>query len=351
MISSTDMLPTPHSRKPIVSLVTVGLIAAMAVSVAAPGFFRIPAGVPGCDTPIRYGVGEVDDRFPLDRKGVLAAALEAESVWERGLGKDVFLYDPQSPFRITAIFDERQKMTTEARMLEETVASYEAESAKIEKERTDLLARYERDKKRFEADADKYEKDLAEYNAEVAKWNEAGGAPKTEYEELEDTKKELGEEGRRLTEASEELQALAGRVNTLARTMNTKAGAVNENIAKFQERYGDPHPFVQGLYVPPLSSVEIFQFEGKDDLRLVIAHEFGHALGVEEHVGNDHSLMYYLMGGQDITAPSLTEEDVAAYEAVCPDESPSKREAIARYLILTAREDMDPMNFLGLLLR
>ncbi len=330
---------------------TAGLIAAMAVSVAAPALFRLPAGIPGCDMPIRYGVGEIDQRFPLDRKGVLAASLEAESVWERGLGKDVFLYDPQSPFRITAIFDERQKMTTEARMLEETVASYEAESAEIEKKRADLLARYERDKKRFEADAEKYEEALAEYNAEVAKWNEAGGAPADIYEKLEDTKKELEEEGRRLTEASEELQALAGRVNALAKAMNTKAGAVNENIAKFKERYGDPRPFVQGLYVPPLASIEIFQFEGKDDLRLVIAHEFGHALGIEEHVGNDRSLMYYLMGGQDIAAPSLTEEDVAAYEAVCPDKTPSKREAIARYLVLTARKDMDLMEFLGILLR
>lgn len=346
-----NMIPDRHPRKSPAFLILLGVaIIAVAYSVV-PTLFRLPPDRPGCDMPIRYGISEVDDRFPLGRKAFLGAALEAEAVWERGLGKDVFLYDPRSSFRITAIFDDRQKMTIEARELQDTVASYETESAKIADERAELLALYERDKKRFEADAAKYEEALEEYNAEVAKWNEMGGAPPEEYEKLEKTKKKLEEEGRQLTESSKDLQALAKRVNALAKTINTKAGDVNENIAEFRERYGEPRPFVQGLYTPPLSSIEIFQFEGRDDLRLVLAHELGHALGIEEHVDNDRSLMYYLMGGQDMLDPAITEEDIAAYATVCPERGFSRREAIAKYLVQTPLEDMDPLELFVLFLR
>lgn len=326
------------------------VIIAVAYS-AAPMLFRLPPDRLGCDTPIRYGIGEVDDRFSLDQKAFLEATMEAEAVWERGLGKDVFLYDPRSPFQITAIFDERQKMTIEARELQDTVASYETESAEIGKERADLLARYERDKKRFEADAAEFNADLTEYNAEVSAWNRSGGAPKDTYEELEKTKKELENREQELVEASEALRSLTERINSLAKTINTKAGDVNENIAEFRERYGEPRPFVQGLYTPPLSSIEIFQFEGRDDLRLVLAHELGHALGIEEHVDDDSSLMYYLMGGQDMLAPAITEADVAAYVATCPERRLSRRETIAKYLVQTPLEDMDPLELFALFLR
>lgn len=340
-----------RTGKPIVFLIGLGIASVSLTYSFAPALFRLPTGRAGCDTPIRYGIGTVDERFPLDRKAFLGAALEAETVWEQGLGKDVFLYDPQSPFRLTAVFDDRQKMTAEARELEEAVASYETESTAIAGERADLLARYERDRKRFESDAAEWNEDLAAYNAEVAEWNAAFGAPRDVYEELEETREELEDRERDLVKKREALQALAARINALADTINTKAGAVNENIAEFRERYGEPRPFVQGLYTPPLSSIEVFQFEGRDDLRLVLAHEFGHALGIEGHVADDRSLMHYLMGGQEMDDPSVTEEDIAAYAAVCPERDLSRREALAEYLVRTPRGDIRASDLLGLLLR
>lgn len=345
------MLSSSPSRASVVSLLAFGLVATIGTALAAPMLFRLSPGTPGCDAPIRYSIGDVDGRFPLDKKAVRSVALETERVWEQGIGKDVFVYDPQATFHITAVFDDRQKMTEDARALEERVASYETEAATIGDQHAEMLVRYERDRKRFEKDVAEYEKDLAVYNAEVAKWNNQGGAPPEEYEKLEDARKNLEEESDRLEKTSQDLQKLAQQVNTLAKTIGAKADTVNENIAKFKERYGNPQPFVQGLYTPPLSSIQVFQFEGRDDLRLVLAHEFGHALGIEEHVPYSRSIMHYLMGGQDMTNPHLTEEDVLAYTDVCQNRKLSPREEIVRYLVLPDRKDMDPPPFLRNLVR
>ncbi len=300
----------------------------------------------GCEAPIPYSIGNIDPRFPLDKDAVRKTAREAEAVWEQSLGKDVLAYDPEAAFSIVAIFDERQKMSGEANDLRHSIDSYEKTSTAVEKKHEKLLADYRAKAKNFEARVKRFNEALVAYSAEVEKWNQEGGAPEEEYAKLEEKRKELEQEEREIKRESAALEKLADTTNGLADTLKSQADTVNDNIAKFKERYGEPRPFVQGLYTPPLQSIEIFQFEGKDDLRLVIAHEFGHALGIEEHVGNDRSLMHYLMGGQDLLSPRLTEEDIAAYKVACPDRNFSLRERMVRYLRDTPLQEMDFLDAL-----
>jgi len=49
---------------------------------------------------------------------------------------------------------------------------------------------------------------------------------------------------------------------------------------------------------------------------LALAHELGHTLGIG-HVDNPQSVMYYLMGEQDLKNPHLTKEDLDALKNVC----------------------------------
>lgn len=52
---------------------------------------------------------------------------------------------------------------------------------------------------------------------------------------------------------------------------------------------------------------------------MVLAHEFGHSMSLD-HVDNDESIMYYLMGGQpDSLEPS--NEDLASFATICGDKS------------------------------
>jgi predicted Zn-dependent protease len=70
------------------------------------------------------------------------------------------------------------------------------------------------------------------------------------------------------------------------------------------------------LNVAGKRKINIYQFDDIERLTLVLAHEFGHALGLT-HVGNPKSVMYYLTDRQDTRNLKLSEEDIRAFQYRC----------------------------------
>ncbi|MCK9379050.1 MAG: matrixin family metalloprotease, partial [Candidatus Moranbacteria bacterium] len=268
---------------------------------AFPNAFDISPQRPGCEQPIHWSLGEIDSRFPLDAKQFRQAAFEAEKIWENALGKDVFVFDPQSSFQIKTEFDQRQQMTYEAQDLEKNIGTYEKESTLLENDYQTLKSQYEKEMNQFNLLKKEFDQKLDEYNEAVADWNSSDRTSSDEYDELTDKEDALKKLQKKLQSASETVNDTADKLNTLAQKLNIKTANVNKIIETFKEKYGEAKPFVQGLYYPPLQGITIFEFKEKEDLRLVLAHEMGHALGIEEHIkDNPASLMYYLMDQQDI---------------------------------------------------
>jgi len=316
----------------ILILLGVGVIAAFALAVVSPHLLTMNPDRPGCDTPIPYRVEASDPRFPLDSSAFRRGVFKAELLWEQAIGKDLFTYDQTASLVIRTEFDERQKMTSEAEKLEQEVSAYEASAEKIKVSYDSTSTKYEKAQASFKSTADIFNRKLADYNADVKKWNASGSGTPEEYEKLENRRKKLEKEERALVADSKNINALAEDVNTLARKLNKSTTDINQNVTTFRERYGEPKPFIQGLYDGAVPSVTIFQFKDQGDLLLVLAHELGHALGIEEHVPSEASLMHSMMGGQDLDQPTLSAEDKAAYAAVCPERLFSKPEALIRYL-------------------
>ncbi len=317
----------------------------------SPHLFTLSPDRPGCDAPIPYRIESSDPRFPLDSETFRNGAFEAEAVWERGLGKDLFMYDPGAPLVIRTEFDDRQKMTYEAKDLEKRISTYETEAGKLDREYDAAVSKYEKESAAFKKKADDFNRKLADYNEDVKEWNASGTGTHEEYDALEKRREKLEKEEDELVTMSERIDRLAKNANDLAGKLDKSATDINKNIGIFKERYGEPKPFVQGLYDPSIPSVTVFQFEDRDDLRLVLAHELGHALGIEEHTESESSLMHYLMGGQNLEHPALSAEDANAYVAVCPTRNLSKRELFIRALVLTPIEDMSAWDILSILMK
>lgn len=268
-----------------------------------------------CPMPRSYHVGVVDARFDITPPEVRVALKEAESLWEDRIGTDVFRYDEEGDIAIQFVFDERQENANEEGRLREVLETQGDLSESVKAQYEDLLQKYNTLKRTYEINVSAYEQKLSAYNTEVREWNDRGGAPKDVYDRLAVTETVLGGEEAKLTGVARELDALARSMNTLSARGNSIIEDYNEVVEAYNDRTGGGEEFTQGEYQDGV--ITIFEYESHDELVLVLAHEFGHALGFE-HVEEEAAIMYHLMEEQTL-ATGVTDADVAEFTRRCAD--------------------------------
>ncbi|OGG65610.1 hypothetical protein A2929_04285 [Candidatus Kaiserbacteria bacterium RIFCSPLOWO2_01_FULL_45_25] len=266
-----------------------------------------------CPVPISYRLGEVDERFPISIAEAHEVLAAAEAVWEDELQRDLFVYDESSDFTVNFIYDERQQMASTEEEWRLELDKQEADSQRILSEVRQIAAEISADQEAFVVEKDRYETRLTAYNNQVAAYNEAGGAPKEEFAALQKEQAELAEELARLVAIEQDIRRRADEVNELGETGNQLIELYNKEVLQYNEIYGNIEQYTQGDY--ERERINVYKFSDTTELTKVIAHEFGHSLGVG-HVEGESSLMYYLMAEQPDTI-SLSEEDIVAFLDEC----------------------------------
>lgn len=276
-------------------------------------FYYIAEAV--CPAPLAYRLGELDKRFQLSEDEAKLAIAEAESVWEDATGSNLFTYDDTADFTINFVFDDRQAFTDAEEDFKERLDQTENINESIAAEYEELIAEYEALKSQYEADASTYESRLATYNEEVEEFNQGGGAPPAEYQRLENEKDVLDDTQTKLGRTARTLNQLVDKINRVGDEGNQVIETYNRNVSVYNRTFGEPREFTQGDYQGDY--INIYTFNSEAELKLVLAHELGHALHLG-HVEGEESLMYYLIGGQ-IEPLELSEEDSEAFAKVCGD--------------------------------
>ncbi len=267
-----------------------------------------------CKTPIEYRIGTFDSRFELIQADFLREATAAEALWEEALGRELFRFVPGAVFPVNLIYDERQEQTVEARALENSLGKTEDKEKKLDQEQQKVLAEYEEASRSYEQKRSSFEKHLDAYNADVEKWNKRGGASPEKYAELEEVLVALEKERDSVEVERRRVNALVKKVNAFSEQKVAVIEAYNEQVEEYVGRYGTSREFDQGEYVG--EEINIYQYEDLPHLRAVLAHEFGHALGLAH--GNDpQSVMFHLMQEQPLNPIVLTAEDKAMLLAQC----------------------------------
>ncbi|MEK7669466.1 MAG: matrixin family metalloprotease [Patescibacteria group bacterium] len=289
--------------------------------IATSGYFIYQETLSPCDKTLEYSIGRFDTEFGISESEFKSYISDSEKVWEKALGRQVFVYKPEAEFKINLIYDERQLSTTQKQKTEFGLSAVEYTFRKLDAEFSVFKNKYESEVASYERELSIYKERKATYDATVSFWNKKGGAPANEYQALETERNYLNSETQNLNNQTASINAMARELNTLLLERNIKAAEYNKVAQNYNKKYSDGLEFNQAEYKSSSSfggrgEINVYQFGNKKDLILALSHELGHALGMG-HTENPKSIMYYLTGINTETTPTLSAEDLAELKRAC----------------------------------
>lgn len=254
------------------------------------------------DTRVRYKIGEIDPRFGLSREEVKRLSDEAVQIWHEGTGQQWFVYDEHARLSIDFVYDERQATTLAKQKAEKHIASevdsHNAQSDALANQKQALDLEFQSLEARLNA------WQVAHNNAYYRLQHNKNPAYHADlYMAYENTLLEK----RRLDSELSAFYAKQKTYNDTVDRLNANAERVRRTIDDAHAKFA-PRQFHKGVFNG--KRIEIYEFESKDDLRLVLAHELGHALAID-HNDDPTSLMYPIMDKQDTKNFRLKPADIA----------------------------------------
>jgi predicted Zn-dependent protease len=256
------------------------------------------------DTRLRYRIAEVDPRFKLSIEQVQEISQQATQIWKDGTGQDYFVYDPNAQLAIHLIYDERQQESEQRR---EHITQLEA-NQQVWKDKKHQLDQIEqeimRSKQFLDLKQQQLNQQIQQYNQEQlsAQHNQSSSGNSTYFQQrqqelqsnIELVQQEVNQYNQRITQLNQKIDEL-----------NSLDQQLDASVKQYKQRF-QPHLFHKGLFNG--KQILIYEFESDNDLRLTLAHELGHALGLQ-HANSPQALMYPIMKEQEMDNFRLTQAD------------------------------------------
>lgn len=285
----------------------------VAVTAIVAFFFREPRP---CKDVLTYRIGTVDERFGISRQEFAEAVRTAASMWGKAVSRELFREDPKGIIEINLIYDYRQEASDKLKHLnykiENTRSSYDELTNRFE----NMKAEYSQKRADIARDLNMYNTRVNVLNAEIEAGRQRGGVSQDDYKRIMMEKEELNAIRDSLQPRQEELNTMADTINSMVVVINEIATNTNLNLVQYQDAGKTlGGEFCEGNYIikDGKKTMTIFQFDNGNRLVRVLAHEFGHALGLN-HSDNPDAVMHRLILSDSI---ELAPADVTALKARC----------------------------------
>ncbi|OTG63221.1 matrixin [Acinetobacter sp. ANC 4470] len=259
------------------------------------------------DIRLRYRIAEVDPRFGLSKEQVMQLSQQATDIWKMGTGKDYFVYDPDAKLTIHLIYDERQDESNQRRQqlgnIEQNQQIWSNKNQNLKQVKDEIdRANTLLDTKKTQLDAQ-----LHQYNQQITIINQSGSIHPSQRDLFIQRRNQLQQQIFALEQEIHLYNQKIQQLNHQVGELNQINHQLNQSIDQFNQRF-QARLFDKGLFNG--KQINIYEFSSKDDLRLTLAHEFGHALGLK-HNQDPVALMYPMMKDQNMQNFSLTTADLA----------------------------------------
>jgi|GEM_PF-594882 len=271
-----------------------------------------------CVQTITWKIGSVDARFDMDNDSLKSIVQSVSDLWSEAAGYPVIAYDPDGEVELNLYYTDQQQYTEDEQQLSDKIN-------RLRQSYYSMNLMYQRQENLFENEQAEFNNKQAEYNAAVEMYNQTlsriqttGVRSRELDEQLKKLRREVEIKEKGLSATRQDLQELDIELQNLSDRLNRRADNFNELVYQYKKRFSGWKTFYQGVYlnVAGKRKINVYQFDDVGKLKLVLAHEFGHALGLK-HVGNPKSVMYYLTDRQNTANLQLSEEDIREIQFRC----------------------------------
>jgi hypothetical protein len=285
-----------------------------------------------CTLPVRWRVADVDPRFGVTPGEVGRAVLDATGLWEEGAGRRLFAPDPRGGIPVRLVYDQRQARTDErlraeglVRRADQDLAAQGGELSRAWEAHHDALTRHR-------AARDALAEDVSKHNQAVRQWNDAGGLPEASAAGWVASERRLREAQGALVQAARDLEENEAALRAAERRLAERVAERNDEMERLERAF--PAVSVEaGAYLDARDEtisnavyreIRVFRFRDPDDLVRVLAHEFGHALGIA-HVVEEGAVMRGEQGSGETPVAAVLQlhpADIRALDERCPETAP-----------------------------
>lgn len=289
----------------IITIGCISLLSLLILYVWPSSISTAPNSSVPCQEPLTYRLGNIDERFNISNDELLSLMEEVADVWYSALDRPPVTYDPAGQVEIHLVYSDEQLRTEEEKELSGKIEAKRKQITPLKKEYDRLLKGLKKEEKKVQQNISKYD-DLRELL----------------HSDSSKDKPRITSDLNRLKNIIEQQQTklkdLQRRVNSKVDRLNFLSDQEDELITTYNDKFAKAVKFDQGRYIKKGDSekINIYQFSNKAELRAVLAHELGHALGLD-HVSNPTSVMHKMMEKQDMFNLKLSKADRNLLMALC----------------------------------
>lgn len=271
-----------------------------------------------CSEPITWKIGAIDSRFDIGPSDLKTIMKDVENLWSNAVNQNLIQYSDSGDISINFIYSDKQKFTDNEKELSEQINSMRGKHYIMRMDYQEESLKFQEKLNRYNQTYNEYATKVNEYNLRLSRLTTDGVIPREDDEKLKNLKKEMEFLQKKLSPLEEELTLEEKKLNRLSEKLNDYADEVNEYVFQYRNQFSNSRTFYQGFYTDlgNQKKINIYQFENLDKLRLVLAHEFGHALGLS-HTQNPVSIMNYNMQLQNDSRLKLSDQDILAIQTKC----------------------------------
>ncbi|RZF49602.1 matrixin family metalloprotease [Acinetobacter halotolerans] len=286
-------------------LCSILLVACIFMLTQIPAFAQISSNATttqvryNTEQPLRYRIAHFDPRLNISQQQMIDLSKQAAAIWEKDTGQHYFVYDPEAEFSIHLVFDQRQirsmKRTESLNQLKHEQQIWLNENQQLQQLKQNLAR-----------STMQLELQKTEYQARVESQQQHTQRRSIKTLFTTSPKQELEQLSAQLQTRIDIHQQLVQQLDQQTRKSKLLYQHLTQSITEFNQTF-KPQILHKGQFEG--NQIFIYEFSSLDDLRLTLAHEFGHALGLK-HTHNPKSLMYPKIKQQQAKDFRLTDTDL-----------------------------------------